>query len=112
MSILARAAQPVVQPGAGVGPGPAGRGPRDAQALRRLLQRQAGEVTQPDQSRLLRVLLGEQPQRLVQRDQVERWFVEGRLDLVEVNALAPTAPFQAMPLARSFDEDAPDERQL
>src|SRR5436190_9065903 len=58
------------QPGPRVRPPRVGRPRRDAEYLRRFLDRQPREVAEPDQLRRLRVGLREPAQRVVERNEV------------------------------------------
>src|SRR5687768_5726245 len=73
-----------IQPRPRVRPVPVGGRDGNAQRLRRLFVRQAAEVAEVDELRLLRVLLGELDERFVERDQLVRRVVDGDVYLVEI----------------------------
>src|SRR4051794_14556701 len=97
---------PCEKPGAGVDPVAAGGADRDAQRLGRLLHREAGEVTQLHQLRLLRVSPRKLVQRLVERQQLRRWIVDRQFDELQADPLFAAAAFDAPPAAGVVHEDA------
>jgi len=98
------------QPGAGKPPlALHGRG-ADAQGLRRLLDRAAGEVAQLNHLRLLRIQRAEPHERLVQRQQVDAVGVRlpgrRRLGVAHRDAGAPAATLLGTLLPRVVQQDA------
>src|SRR6185437_14999978 len=94
------------QPGAGILPIPIGNRPRNAERCAGLLDRELAEQMHLSNLGRQGVLGAESCEQLVERqDQIE--VLDGRAGLVEeVASTAPTAPFQAVPIAGMVDEDA------
>src|SRR5262245_43938582 len=105
------AGQLVLEPSADEAPVPLDRAHRQPERLRRLLDREAGEVTQLHDAALARVLALELGQGLLHREdvgaRVRTRRVRGDLDLLELDPFDSPTALQPRAAPRLLDQDAP-----
>src|SRR5262245_9599774 len=107
--ILARGADAgrLAEPGPGEGPVAIGRGPRDAEHFRRLVDGQAGKELEAHQFGRRGVLPRELRQRVVDHEPVDGGTAAGVGDQVEVDAVTAAAPLTGLGRAGMIDQHPP-----